>query len=92
MKSHYCGYTVNKPLLTYYLLTYEVKKQSFEFGGNRTHDLRIRSTVTTPTELRGRKEKVGDFPLLGLTPSGLFMGSISNLIYTSELILCCTIK
>ena len=27
------------------------------------------------------------FPLLGLTPSGLFMGSISALIYTSELIL-----
>ena len=31
------------------------------------------------------------FPLLGLTPSGLFMGSICNLIYTSELILCSTI-
>ena len=30
-------------------------------------------------------------PLLGLTPSGLFMGSISTLIYTSELILCPTI-
>ena len=28
--------------------------------GNRTHDLRIRSTVTLPTELRGRTEKVGD--------------------------------
>ena len=27
---------------------------------NRTHDLRIRSTVTLPTELRGRAEKVGD--------------------------------
>ena len=31
------------------------------------------------------------FPLLGLTPSRLFMGSISTLIYTSELILCFTI-
>ena len=31
-----------------------------EIGGNRTHDLRIRSTVTLPTELRGRTEKVGD--------------------------------
>ena len=31
------------------------------------------------------------FPLLGLTPSGLFMGSISTLIYTSELNLCSTI-
>ena len=28
------------------------------------------------------------FPLLGLTPSALFMGSISTLIYTSELTLC----
>ena len=25
-----------------------------------THDLRIRSTVTLPTELRGQTEKVGD--------------------------------
>ena len=32
----------------------------FDLGGNRTHDLRIRSTVTLPTELRGRTEKVGD--------------------------------
>ena len=30
-------------------------------------------------------------PLLGLTPSGLFMGSIGTLIHTSELILCFTI-
>ena len=29
-------------------------------SGNRTHDLRIRSTVTLPTELRGRTEKVRD--------------------------------
>ena len=32
-----------------------------------------------------------DLPLLGLTPSGLFMGLSSTLIYTSELILCSTI-
>ena len=31
------------------------------------------------------------FPLLGLTPSGLFMSLSSTLIYTSELILCSTI-
>ena len=31
-----------------------------DLGGDRTHDLRIRSTVTPPTELRGRTEKVGD--------------------------------
>ena len=31
------------------------------------------------------------FPLLGLTTSGLFMGLISTLIYTSELIPCSTI-
>ena len=30
------------------------------------------------------------FPLLGLTPSGLFMGLSSTIIYTSELILCST--
>ena len=39
---------------------HEVKKKSFDLGGNRTHDLRIKSTVTLPTELRGRTEKVGD--------------------------------
>ena len=31
------------------------------------------------------------FPLLGLTPSGLFLGYSSTIIYTSELILCSTI-
>ena len=39
---------------------HKVKNKSFDLGGNRTHDLRIRSTVTPPTELRGRREKVGD--------------------------------
>ena len=39
---------------------HEVKKKSFDLGGNRTHDHRIRSTVTLPTELRGRTEKVGN--------------------------------
>ena len=37
-----------------------MKKKSFDLGGNRAHDLRIRSTVTLPTELRGRTEKDGD--------------------------------
>ena len=36
------------------------EKNYFDLSGNRTHDLRIRSTVTLPTELRGRTEKVGD--------------------------------
>ena len=36
------------------------EKISFDHGGNRTHDLQIRSTVTLPTELRGRTEKVED--------------------------------
>ena len=31
---------------------HEVKKKSSDLGGNRTHDLRIRSTVTLPAELR----------------------------------------
>ena len=42
---------------------HEVKNRginSFDLGGNRTQDLRIRSTVGLPTELRGRTEKVGD--------------------------------
>ena len=41
---------------------HKIKKNSFDLGGNRTHDLRIRSTVTLLTELhvRGRTEKVGD--------------------------------
>ena len=39
---------------------HEVKKKPFYLGGNQTHDLWIRSTVTLPTELRGRTEKVGD--------------------------------
>ena len=39
---------------------HEAKKKSFDLGGNRTHDLWIRSTVTLPTELQGRTEKVGD--------------------------------
>ena len=39
---------------------HEVKKKSFDLGGNRTRDLRNRSTVTLPTELRSRTEKVGD--------------------------------
>ena len=32
----------------------------FDLGRNRTHDFWIRSTVTLPTKLRGRTEKVGD--------------------------------
>ena len=36
------------------------KEKILDLGGNRTHDLRTRSTVTLPTELRGRTEKVGD--------------------------------
>ena len=39
---------------------HKVKKKYFDLGGNRTHDLQIRSTVTLPTELRGRTEKVRD--------------------------------
>ena len=36
-----------------YKVPHEAKKNSFDLGGNRTHDLRIRSTVTLPTELQG---------------------------------------
>ena len=34
------------------------KEKSFDLGGNQSTDLRMRSTVTLPTELRGRTEKV----------------------------------
>ena len=40
--------------------TQDEEKNSFDLGGNQTHDLRIRSTVTLPTEVRGRTDKVGD--------------------------------
>ena len=33
------------------------KKKNYDLSGNRTHDLRIRSTVSLPTELQGRTEK-----------------------------------
>ena len=39
---------------------HEAKKKSFDLDGNRTHDLRIRSIVTLPTELQGRTEQVED--------------------------------
>ena len=39
---------------------HEAKKKYFGLGGNRTHDIWIRSTVTLPTELQGRTEKVED--------------------------------
>ena len=39
---------------------HEAKKNTFDLGGNRTHDLRIRSTVTLLTGLQGRTENVGD--------------------------------
>ena len=42
-------------------------------------------------EEKVRVHMVPCFPLLGLTPSGLFMGLSSTLIYTSELILWSTI-
>ena len=39
---------------------HKAKKKSFDLGGNQTHDHRIRSTATLPTELQGRTEEVGD--------------------------------
>ena len=41
------------------------KEKTFDLGGNRTHDLLFRFTVTLPTELRGRTEEVGDPDDLG---------------------------
>ena len=62
--------------------------------GRVTVDLIRRSWVRSiPTEVKRffSLRVVPCFPLLGLTPSGLFMGLSSTLIYTSELILCSTI-
>ena len=64
-----------------------------------TFSVRPRSRVTVGRGFdshRGQKifslpRVVPCFPLLGLTPCGLFMGLSSTLIYTSELILCFTI-
>ena len=33
------------------------KEKNFDLGGNQTHNLRIRSTVTLPTDLRSRAEE-----------------------------------
>ena len=38
-----------------------MKKKLFDLGGNRTHDLQIRSTVILLTALRGRTEKLLKF-------------------------------
>ena len=37
------------------------EKKSFDLGGNQTHNLRIRSTVALPTELRGRTDSLIPF-------------------------------
>ena len=39
---------------------FQLPSASFDLGGNLTHDLRIRSTISLPTELQSRTEKVGD--------------------------------
>ena len=36
---------------------HEVKKKSFDLGGNRANDLRIRSTVTLPTTKSDRESR-----------------------------------
>ena len=41
------------------------KEKFFDLGGNRTHDLRNRSTVTLPTELQGELQHLY-VPLLSL--------------------------
>ena len=60
--------------------------------GRVTVDLIRRSRVRFPprSKVFSLPRVVPCFPLLGLTPSGLFMGLSSTLIYTSELILCST--
>ena len=40
--------------------TQDQRENYFDLGGNRTHVLRIRTTVALATKLRGRTENVGD--------------------------------
>ena len=63
---------------------HEAKKKSFDLGGNRTHDLRIRSTVTLPTELRGRTEKVGDRCLPGIWLFSVGQQVIASVSYQED--------
>ena len=63
-------------------------------AGRVTVDLICRSWVPFPPRSKDfffASGMVPCFPLLGLTPNGLFMGLSSTIIYTSELILCSTI-
>ena len=56
------------------------KEKSFDLGGNRTHDLRIRSTVTLPTELRKKKQrKQGEFPR-----TRIFMGIVIRFLLDNK--------
>ena len=61
--------------------------------GRVTVELFRRSWVRFPprSKIFSLPRVVPCFPVLGLTPGGLFMGLSSTLIYTSELILCSTI-
>ena len=59
-------------------------KGTYESGGRGYDSHRGQKIFSLP-------RVVPCFPLLGLTPSGLFMGLSSTIIYTSELILCSTI-
>ena len=72
--------------------TFSVRHRSLV--GRATVDLIRRSWVRFPPRswrFFSLPRVVPWFPLPGLTPSRLFMGSISILIYTSELILCSSI-
>ena len=51
--------TISRRAVNYLMNVVPRSTMNTNLGGNRTHDLRIRSTVTLPTELRGRTEKVG---------------------------------
>ena len=52
-------------ITVFYLLIDPEVHANLSAGGNRTHDLRIKSTVTLPTELRGRTEPKGGDDLGG---------------------------
>ena len=91
--TYICTLTFSSPRFTTLIVpTFSVRPRSLV--GRATVDLNWRSWVRFPPKvirIFSLPRVVPWYPLLGLTPSGFFMGLHSTLTYTSELILCFTI-
>ena len=73
------------------LCGFSVCKSQYVYNKGRFNPEVVGSIPTEVKKIFSSPRVVPWFPLLGLSSSGLFMGKISTLIYTSELILCFTI-